>query len=161
MIMSDGYLWDGSGEPDPEIQKLETALGKLRHNRAAPTFPEITVPQPQPARRRFWPTRLLPRFAVVAAGILAITAISFMMLRPKPNPGPGAGWNVTRVTGTPRIGPDTLGAQNATGKLGLGQMLKTDRQSQANIRVEEVGEIVVGPDTRLRLPDSSSGVRRL
>ncbi len=27
--MKDNYLWDGSGEPDPEIQKLETALGRF------------------------------------------------------------------------------------------------------------------------------------
>jgi hypothetical protein len=157
--MRDDYLWDGSGEPDPEIQKLETELGKLRHNRAAPAFPEITI-QPQSARRRFWQIPLFPRFAV-AAGILAIAAISFVMIRQKPNPNSGAGWDVTRVTGAPRIGRDTLGAQNATGKLGVGQMLETDSRSQANIRVEEVGEIVVGPDSRLRLPDTKSGVKRL
>jgi FecR-like protein len=159
--MNDDYLWDGSGEPDPEIQKLESALGKLRHNRAAPAFPEITATHVQAARRSFWQAFLFPRFAAVATGILVIAAISFFTLRPKPNPNSGTGWDVTRVTGTPRIGRDTLGAQNATGKLGLGQMLETDNQSRANIRVEEVGEIVVDPGTRLRLPDSSSGVHRL
>ena len=39
--MNDDYLWDGSGEPDPEVQKLESALRGLRHNRPAPAFPEI------------------------------------------------------------------------------------------------------------------------
>ena len=29
--MNDDYLWDGSGEPDPELQKLENTLAKLRH----------------------------------------------------------------------------------------------------------------------------------
>ena len=38
---SDDYLWDGSGEPDPEIQKLEGLLGKFRHDSPAPVFPEI------------------------------------------------------------------------------------------------------------------------
>ena len=32
----DNYLWDGSGQPDPEIQRLEHALGRFRHNRPAP-----------------------------------------------------------------------------------------------------------------------------
>jgi hypothetical protein len=158
--MRDDYLWDGSGEPDPEIQNLEAALGKLRHSRPAPAFPEIAVTHSRPARQRFWQTPLFPRFAV-AVGILVIAAISFIVLRPKQNTTLGTGWDVTRVTGEPRVGRDTLGAQKATGKLGLGQMLETDSHSQANIRVQEVGEIVVDPDTRLRLPNSSSGVKRL
>jgi hypothetical protein len=29
--MKDNYLWDRSGEPDPEIQKLEEILGTLRY----------------------------------------------------------------------------------------------------------------------------------
>ena len=29
--MRDDYLWDRSGEPDPEIERLESMLGRLRH----------------------------------------------------------------------------------------------------------------------------------
>ena len=29
--MSDNYLWDRSGEPDPELQELEEILGALRY----------------------------------------------------------------------------------------------------------------------------------
>jgi hypothetical protein len=29
--MNDDYLWDGTGEPDPEIQQLEQVLGTLRY----------------------------------------------------------------------------------------------------------------------------------
>ena len=29
--MSDDYLWDGSGEPDPAVQKLEKLLGEARY----------------------------------------------------------------------------------------------------------------------------------
>ena len=32
----DRYLWDGSGDPDPSIVRLEETLGRLRH-RCAPT----------------------------------------------------------------------------------------------------------------------------
>jgi hypothetical protein len=159
--MKDDYLWDGSGEADPEIQKLEAVLGRLRHNCPAPTFPEVAKAQPQPARPRIWQIRLFPRFAAVAACILAVAAIAFIIYRPKSNAGPVAGWEVTRVSGSPQIGSKTLRAANATGKLGLGQVLETDSQSQARIRVEEIGQIVVDPGTRLRLPDSRSGVRRL
>jgi len=31
-IKSGDYLWDCSGEPDPEIQRLESLLGKFRHD---------------------------------------------------------------------------------------------------------------------------------
>jgi len=37
---SDEYLWDGSGEPDPEIQRLEAVLGKFRHDSPTPGFPK-------------------------------------------------------------------------------------------------------------------------
>ncbi len=39
--MKDDYLWDGSGEPDREVQKLETALGRYRHNQLAPAFDQV------------------------------------------------------------------------------------------------------------------------
>ena len=29
--MNDDYLWDRTGEPDPEIQELEEVLGTLRY----------------------------------------------------------------------------------------------------------------------------------
>ncbi len=40
--MKPDYLWDGSGEPDPEVQRLEQLLGTLRSRRPAPEFPVKT-----------------------------------------------------------------------------------------------------------------------
>ncbi|HVG33961.1 MAG TPA: hypothetical protein VM911_12810 [Pyrinomonadaceae bacterium] len=48
--MSDDYLWDRSGEPDPEIVKLEKALGRLRHQPKT-----IALPIPVQTRRPFFP----------------------------------------------------------------------------------------------------------
>ena len=31
----DDYLWDGSGEPDPEVVRLESLLAPLRHRGSA------------------------------------------------------------------------------------------------------------------------------
>src|SRR5262245_51149873 len=155
--MKDDYLWNGSGEPDPEIQKLENVLGKLRHNRPAPAFPAIVSTQPQ---QRFWRLPLF-RFAAAAAVIVIVAAVTLMLQRSTPVLRPGPGWDVTRVSGSPRIGSQSLGANSEKGKLSVGQMLETDSHSQASIRVEELGEIVVDPDTRLRLPNSSSGMKRL
>ena len=36
--MKDDYLWDGSGEPDTEVQKLESLLACYRHDQPAPAF---------------------------------------------------------------------------------------------------------------------------
>ena len=58
--MNDDYLWDKTGQPDPEIQQLEEILGSLRY-------------QPKPLalpRRRGY----LPLIAIAASLLLAILA---------------------------------------------------------------------------------------
>ena len=47
--MSDDYLWDRSGEPDPEIAELERTLGVLRYQPKA-----LALPVARP-RRAFFP----------------------------------------------------------------------------------------------------------
>ena len=38
--MSDDYLFDGTGEPDPDVERLEQMLGRLRgERRIAPQIP--------------------------------------------------------------------------------------------------------------------------
>src|SRR5262245_51295064 len=98
----DDYLWDRSGEPDPEVHKLETMLRKLRHSRPAPEFPQV-VAQPSPQPWRFEARWL--RFAAPAFAALLIAA-GVWWLRPKPKPLPvaQAGWDVVRVEGAPRLG---------------------------------------------------------
>ena len=58
--MNDDYLWDKSGEPDPQIQQLEEILGTLRH-------------QPRPLnlpRRRNY----VPLLAIAATVVVALLA---------------------------------------------------------------------------------------
>lgn len=153
--MNNDYLWDGSGEPDPEVRKLETLLGGLRHNRSAPEFPMDVIAQP-PARAR----RLQLRwFAFAAAAVFLIAATAILWLRPKPAALPARGWEVSRMEGAPRIGRHALGS--ATGILSVGQLLETDGTSKASLSSQEIGEVVVDPGTRLRLLASASGTRLL
>ncbi len=73
--MKDDYLWDGSGEPDPEIEQLEHLLGRYRHHGEAPELP-ARLPEPQ----RSWIT---PRFAAAAAIILmALAGLLLFLLLP-------------------------------------------------------------------------------
>lgn len=64
--MSDDYLWDKSGETDPQIEELEQLLGNLRYRRPARDLP---LPKITPAR----PTRsFMPVFAIAATVLLAV-----------------------------------------------------------------------------------------
>src|SRR5437660_1623563 len=64
--MNNDYLWDRTGEPDSEIQRLEEILGDLRyqpHPLAIPT-------QPHTARHRMF----LPTLAIAAAIVMMVVA---------------------------------------------------------------------------------------
>lgn len=174
--MRDDYLWDGSGEPDPEIQKMESALGKLRYKlpqrantglvgdpacRPAPQFPDFAKSDAPLPRRSFWQFSW-PQFAVAAAALLAVAAVSLLWLGSRPEAfDPQTAWDVTRVEGTPQVGRHKIDIVQSTGKLGLGQVLETDKSSRAVMRFETTGEIEVEPATRLRLVKSNSGTKRL
>ncbi|HKP88230.1 MAG TPA: hypothetical protein VJZ26_19150 [Blastocatellia bacterium] len=65
--MKDDYLWDGSGDPDPEVERLEKMLGRYRYEPKPlnPAFDQQLLPR----RTRWW-----PRLAVAAAIILMALA---------------------------------------------------------------------------------------
>ena len=153
------YLWDRSGEPDPEIQKLESLLGKFRHNSPTPVFPAIV------SARRWtlfpWRLRLFPALATAAIAVAAIVAVTILVYKTKPTPTTVAGWDVSEVQGAPRIGQKTLSANEGTSRLDIGQMLETDGQSRASLQADDTGKIQVEPSTRLRLLSMGSGLKRI
>lgn len=151
--MNDEYLWDSSGEPDPEIQKLENSLARFRHKGHAPEFPEVAAVQ-QP---RFAPSRWSFGLAAAAATILFIAAFGILRWSQKPNTATGTGWEVERVAGTPRVESSAFGKNAKTGRLGVGQTLITDSHSQATISVADIGTVNVEPNTRLRLVAGGKG----
>jgi hypothetical protein len=156
---SGDYLWDGSGEPDPEIQRLEALLGKFQHHRSAPLFAEIV-----PDRRwRFIPKRmrLFAVLATTAAALVAVAVLTFLVYGSKPIPTIVAGWDVSRVAGTPRIGPRSINGKQGTSRLGVGQILETDSQSRASLQADDTGQIEVDPSTRLRLLTMAAGLKRI
>jgi hypothetical protein len=159
LTKSDDYLWDGSGEPDPEIQRLEALLGRFRHDRPAPAFPEIVHDRPWTFSP--WRIRLFPALATAAVAVAAIAVATFLVYERKPAPATEAGWDVSRVAGTPRIGRKAISGKEGTSRLGIGQMLETDRQSRASLQADDIGQIEVDPSTRLRLLSMSSGLKRI
>ncbi|HEX2122963.1 MAG TPA: hypothetical protein VHL59_15125, partial [Thermoanaerobaculia bacterium] len=82
--MNDDYLWDRSGEPDPEVARLESLLGRYRHD--APLRRPVPV----------W------RYAVAATVIFAVVSVAvFFALRLRWRAGEP--WEILSVEGTPTI----------------------------------------------------------
>src|SRR5260370_15001846 len=134
--MIDDYLWDGSGEPDPQVQKLETVLGRYRHNQPAPAFDQVAEIRPVKHRWRFLNLSLSVQLGAVAA-CLVVAVTLYFYLRPLTVDDRGPSWEVARLAGAPRIGLKAVGANAGTGKLSVGQTLVTDSSSRANITPNE------------------------
>src|SRR5207253_8790093 len=66
-FMKDDYLWDKTGEPDPEIQHLERVMGQLRHRLTVEDLPAFEMPRKQP--------RVFPKVLAIAA-TLAFAALA-------------------------------------------------------------------------------------
>jgi hypothetical protein len=158
--MKDDYLWDGSGEPDPEIQKLENALGRYRHDRPAPSFEQVVDLRPAKTRSHFFNFRRSLQLGAVAA-ILLVAVTLFLFLRSKPVSNLGPGWDVARLEGTPRVGWHSISEKSGPGKLGVGQTLVTDSSSRATIKFDETGRVEVDRGSRLRLLTNGPGHQRL
>lgn len=158
--MKDDYLWDGSGEPDPEIQKLESALGRFRHNQAAPAFDQLPEIRMEKQRSHFIDWRMSFQIAAVGAGML-IAATMYFYLRSNPVVEQSSSWEVARLAGEPRVGSKALGANAGVGRLGVGQLLETDSSSRAAISLFETGSVEVDGGSRVRLVTNGPGRKRL
>lgn len=132
--MREDYLWDRSGEPDPEIQRLEEALGRLGIKEPVEWhgLPKVRHMAPRANWR-----------AAIAAGVALIICASWLASRPV-----HSGWRVARVEGTPFVGSNAI---RNTGHLAVGEALVTDATSRATIDVSDVGEIELEPNSRLRV----------
>jgi hypothetical protein len=64
--MNDDYLWDKTGQPDPQIQQLEEILGTLRYQPKPLAIPDDLRP---PQRRNYF-----PMLAIAASVLLALLA---------------------------------------------------------------------------------------
>jgi len=159
--MKNDYLWDRSGEPDPELQRIEKSLAQFRYGGKPPEFPAANFLQPKPSRFAFFATGWTSRFAAATLLIVALTA-SLWFLRLSPLQVSSApGWDVARLSGAPRVGNFFLASDSSKAQLKVGQLMVTDNSSRASLNIAEVGEIYVDPDSRVRLIESGSNHSRL
>ncbi len=119
--MSDQYLWDRTGEPDPEIASLETLLAGYRYS----------------AR----PKRATPRLRVLLAIAACVTvfASATLWLHRKP----ASAWQI------------------AGKRIDVGQTIETGATGAAKLEAAFVGEVKLGPNTRLQVLRSNDGQQRL
>jgi hypothetical protein len=153
----DDYLWDRSGDPDAEVQKLESLLGQFCYGRPTPALPPIT----EGRRWSFFPRfRVFPALAAATVIVAIAAGVAFTIYGRNTTPMAGKGWEVSRLAGAPRIGRKVIGS-GRPGHLGVGQVLETDGHSRANLEDSDVGQIEVDAGTRLRLLAMRGGVKQI
>lgn len=143
--MSDDYLWDRSGPTDPDVERLEHLLGRLK---TTPAMPEWREPVRSSAWRR-------PAFLAMAASLVVACGATLWMSRARTT---GPSWSVVRVAGEPVVGANGLAG---AGRLGVGEWLQTDGRSRASLAIADIGRLDVDPDTRLQLVGTETGRHRL
>src|SRR6202140_2596449 len=159
-VLKNDYLWDGSGEPDAEVVKLERALGKFRHAGRPPELPENSAAARE-SKTAVRGAGLWFQFAAAAASVLLVFSAWLGLRLQSEAPTRGSGWGVQQVAGAPRVGTKTIGQPGEKGTLRIGQTLETDEDSRASITVSDVGQVDIDPQTRLRLAESRSARTRL
>jgi predicted anti-sigma-YlaC factor YlaD len=142
----------------PEKMRVEAHLKTCSHCRAADqeirlgaqfasalqvssapdsTWDALSTP-PAPARPRWLP-------ALVAAGVAAVVLVLAILTR---SPAPaGPAWDVSGLSGVSELHP--------------GEVLRTDTTSQAQVKIANIGRLVVSPNTQIRLLVTKSNEHRI
>lgn len=144
--MSGDYLWDGSGEPDREIQRLEAALRPLRGARPAPEPSRLHGPRPT-----------LPGWQTLAAAAALLLALVPALTRgPRPGAATRPGWDLAWVEG----GSWREARVVREAQLRAGEWVDT-RDGRARLAVGRIGEVRLEPATRVLLVDAGDRSHRL
>ena len=156
--MTDRYLWDRSGEPDPDVKRLESLLGELRH-RSGP-LDYTRLPASVPAGGWFWRRS---RILLAGAACAAVALVAAILRQGSPSSAPAAAppsgsWVVQSLTGTPTVAGAPLRGESRVGSDGL---IETDSSSSVRLSASGVGMIDLGPGTRLRTVAADEGGIRL
>src|SRR5215470_9922957 len=128
--MNNDYLWDGSGEPDPDFERLEKSLAQFRYGGDVPVFPAIDELDRKRSLFTFFRRTWTLRYAAFAVLAIAIVTSGVVLRWPLPPESNSPEWDVARVTGVPRVGHFSL-AHSKKAQLKVGQLLETDKDSSA------------------------------
>jgi len=134
--MNNDYLWDGSGEPNADVQRFEQLLGRYRSAAPTPDFRRVVVMQPRPR----WPL-------AVAAAVIIFAIIGVVRFYTPPN-----GWRAVSSSGIATVPHSILRA---------GDVVQTGAQGSVHLQSPAVGVIDLGANTTLRLVENRRNRHRL
>jgi FecR protein len=156
------YLWEGSGEPDTEIQRLEKALVEFRSTSLVP--PAFPLVEYAPRRRSWWlaitSNIWVPRVAAATLTLAAFPTALVLSLRESTPPGSNSGWSV-ELREAQADTSLTSGKPKRKMRMQIGEAFETNRISKASIAVADIGRLELEPMTRLRLLQSAAGRKRI
>lgn len=143
--MSDDYLWDRKGAPDPDVERLEQLLAPLAHDRPLAH---------RRSRRAWW----------IAGGALvaAAAAIAIVVALPRHDGPPvvvapaETGFDFIARDGTVLVNQRAV----SVGTLAAGDTLDT-RSSRVELLIADIGRAELDPATRVRLERSDARTRHL
>lgn len=135
--MNEDYLWDRTGEPDPEVARLEQLLGQFRRPERAS---KRVRPEPWWREKRWW--TLAAAAAVVLCFVAAYFAERVRLLQPMTS------WQLTFAGGKPS-------------GLRTGQVIDTVGISDATMQSDSVGQVDIEPNSRVRLMAAQDTEQRL
>jgi len=141
--MKEPYLWDRSGDPDPEVQRLEEILGQFR-----PTRP-LEDRHTRVRSIRHWTPHAI-------AACLVLGAAVGLLISPLPQSRPTE-WQIVRVDGRAESG---AAAARAATRLGANETLRTESGAYVSLEADDVGRIDVEPATALSVAEST-GARQM
>ena len=157
----DDYLFDGTGAPDPDVQRLEQILGRLRTTASAPPLAARGERRTANGERRYLGVRFLAPAIAAAAAIVLMVGLTWQHAAPPTSADATAGkasWQVSVLVGTPRIGASAL---VGGGRIAVGQTLTTGAGARARMEVSDIGQVTVDEQTRVRLVETRDGHHRL
>jgi hypothetical protein len=160
------YLWDGSGTPDPEIQRLESLLAEFRHDGRPLVLPETlrsNLGDDRSLAQRVGEGSVSSSLPLLAAAALLLLALAggFLFFHEARTPDSQIAWDCSALSGNPRIGSKTVPQGNSATKLLVGQTVTTNSDSRATIWQDDLGEIQVDPNSRVRLVQSAADRKRI
>jgi len=134
--MSD-YLWDKNDDPEPDIERLERLLSRFAH----PAESRFELRESARRSRASWWLGV----ALLAASLAIVVGGVPFALRFRPPAA--AGWLVTKADGQ--------------SMLTVGRWLETGARERATVNVADIGQVMLEPNTRLRLMNTRAGDHRL
>jgi ferric-dicitrate binding protein FerR (iron transport regulator) len=148
-MRDDDYLWDKSGQPDPEIAKLEASLGRLRHEPR-----RFVAPLP---RARVVPMRARE---AGAASIALLAGAAALLSRPPAASEPGV--TVASLEGVAHVGRTAVSPETRPVSLSAGQEVVTGAGARVRLSLANgIGHVDMSPGTRLRLEEAHDTAQRL